>query len=112
MAQPIRVFFRLLFAAAVCLSVTANAAGPAASNTDPLVAAMQKELNRAKTDLAKSDPAPYFLSYTVYDQNELQIVASYGALLVSGGGHRRNADVVMRVGTPALDNTHLDNRAS
>jgi len=112
MTQPVRVFCRMFFSAAVCLSIAANAAGPAASNTDPLVAAMQKELNRAKTDLAKSDPAPYFLSYTVYDQNELQIVGSYGALLVSGGGHRRNADVVMRVGTPALDNTHLDNRAS
>ena len=82
MTQPVRVFCRIFFSAAVCLSIAANAAGPAASNTDPLVAAMQKELNRAKTDLAKSDPAPYFLSYTVYDQNDLQIVGSYGALLV------------------------------
>ena len=39
MTQPIRVFFRL-YSLGVCLSVTANAAGPAASNTDPLVAAI------------------------------------------------------------------------
>ena len=103
---------KILVAALVCLSIPANASGPASSPTDALLAAMQKELIRAKTDLAKSDPAPYYMSYTVYDQNDLQIVASYGALLVSGGGHRRSADVVMRVGSPSLDNTHLDNRPS
>jgi TldD protein len=112
MIRPIRRFLRVSLAAAAFLSVAANAAAPAEGSPDSLLATMQKELNRAKTDLAKSDPAPYFLSYTVYDQSDLQIVASYGAPLASGSGHRRSADVVMRVGSPALDNTHLDNRAS
>ena len=112
MTRQAQFFSRILLAGAMCLSLTASAAGPAASTPDPLLATMQKELARAKTDLAKSDPAPYYLSYTVYDQTDEEIVASYGALLVSGGAHRRSADVVMRVGSPQLDNTHLENRAS
>ena len=42
---------------------------------------MQSELSRAKTDLAKTDPAPYFLSYTVNDQDVIVIAGAYGGLL-------------------------------
>src|ERR1700722_16390584 len=94
------------------IALAASAAGPATSKSDTLLGTMQKELARAKTDLAKTDPAPYFISYTAYDQNEVQIVASYGALIASAGGHHRTADVVMHVGTAALDNTHSEGRAS
>src|SRR6266403_1341794 len=34
-----------------------------------LLASMQAELERAKDSLSKSDPAPYFISYEVYDQH-------------------------------------------
>ena len=103
---------RIFLPAILTIAVTASAAGPAASNSDTLLATMQKELARAKTDLAKTDPAPYFISYTAYDQNEVQIVASYGAMIASAGGHHRTADVRMHVGSAALDNTHSDGRAS
>ncbi len=103
---------RIILPAVLTFALAASAAGPAASNSDTLLATMQKELARAKTDLAKTDPAPYFISYTAYDQNEVQIVASYGAMIASAGGHHRTADVVMHVGTAALDNTHSDGRAS
>jgi predicted Zn-dependent protease len=73
---------------------------------------MQTELLRAKTDLAKSDPPPYFMSYTVYDQDQVVVQASYGALLSSTAFRRRSADVTMRVGTAQLDNTHGQSRAS
>jgi len=79
---------------------------------DLVLSAMQTELNRAKTDLAKSDPAPYFLSYTVYDQEQIVIAASYGGLLSDATLKRRSADVTMRVGTPQLDNTHGQSRSS
>jgi len=73
---------------------------------------MQTELMRAKSDLAKSDPAPYFMSYTVYDQDQIVIAASYGGLLTDSANRRRSADITIRVGTPQLDNTHGQSRAS
>jgi predicted Zn-dependent protease len=48
----------------------------------------------------------------VYDQHSLQIAGTYGTLVTSSETARRWADVTMRVGSPALDNTHNENRAS
>jgi len=87
-------------------------AAKAAPAGDAMLQTMQAELNRAKTDLAKSDPAPYFLSYTVYDQDQIFIAGAYGALLSDTASKRRNTDVTMRVGTPELDNTHGQSRSS
>lgn len=80
--------------------------------SDSVLKTMQTELNRAKTDLAKSDPAPYFLSYTVYDQDQILIAGAYGGILTNTTARRRTADVTMRVGTPQLDNTHGQSRSS
>ena len=85
---------------------------PAVAAQDVVLKTMQTELARATTGLAKSDPAPYFLSYTVYDQNVVILVGAYGSLLTDTAVHRRQADVTMRVGSPALDNTHGQARAS
>lgn len=82
------------------------------SAPDPIMKIMQDELKRASTGLAKIDPAPYYLSYTVYDQTSIVLVGAYGSLLTNNGSHRRQADVVMRVGSPALDNTHGQSRGS
>ena len=83
-----------------------------AKTADPVLITMQTELDRAKTDLAKSDPAPYFLSYTVHDQDMIVIAGSFGGLLTDSAVKRRSADVTMRVGSPALDNTHGQSRSS
>ncbi len=80
--------------------------------TDVLLSAMQDEMQRAQSSLGKLDPAPYFLSYSVYDQNSSMAVGSQGSLVSSMHGRRRAADVSMRIGTPALDNAHAQNRAS
>src|SRR5580700_443285 len=80
--------------------------------TDPVVRAMQAELVRASSDLGKTDSAPYYMSYTVYDQNLVVLVGAYGSLLTDASLERRQADVVMRVGTPALDNTHGQSRST
>jgi TldD protein len=85
---------------------------PATAGTDVVLKTMQTELARATTGLAKSDPAPYFLSYTVYDQNVVILAGAYGSLLTDTAVHRRQADVTMRVGSPTLDNTHGQARAS
>jgi TldD protein len=79
---------------------------------DPILKVMQAELSRASTSLAKTDPSPYFMSYTVNDQDIVLLVGSYGSLLTDAALQRRQADVVMRVGSPALDNTHGQSRVS
>ena len=84
----------------------------AAAAGDVVLKTMQGELKRATEGLAKSDPAPYFLSYTVHDQNLVILVGAYGSLLTNTTVQRRQADVTMRVGSPALDNTHGQSRAS
>src|SRR5690242_17464629 len=78
--------------------------------TDVVMKTMQAELARATTDLGKEDSPPYYLSYTVYDQNAVVLVGSYGSLLTDASLQRRQADVVMRVGSAALDNTHGQSR--
>jgi TldD protein len=80
--------------------------------SDPVLDALQTELNRAKMSLAKGDPAPYYVSFTVYDQDQIMIAGAYGGLLTDTDGKRRSVDVTMRVGSPQLDNTHGQSRQS
>ncbi|HVH61120.1 MAG TPA: hypothetical protein VM709_12330 [Candidatus Sulfotelmatobacter sp.] len=88
-----------------------KAATPVSAN-DPVLKAMQNELSRATTELSKSDQPPYYLSYTVYDQDFVVLAGAYGSLLSDTAAERRFADVTMRVGTPDLDNTHGQSRSS
>ncbi len=48
---------------------------------DVLLATMQRELLRATTDLGHLDPAPYFVSYSVYEQEGTVVVGGLGILL-------------------------------
>ena len=84
----------------------------ATAANDPVLKAMQAELSRATTELGKAEQPPYYLSYTVYDQDFVVLVGAYGSLLTSNAAQRRYADVTMRVGTPELDNTHGRSRSS
>ena len=83
-----------------------------ASQPDVLLASMQRELQRATAALAKASPAPYYISYTAADINATVIFGISGSIAVSNNVQRRQADVIMRVGSPALDNTHSKSRAS
>lgn len=101
----------------LCLSLPLILAGPNAvwskdaapvATPDPVSRAMEQELERAKSGLAQSDPAPYFISYAIYDQELLGVAGSLGSILTSTRVHQRMGDVMMRVGTAALDNTHKE----
>jgi predicted Zn-dependent protease len=100
------------------LPVKDPAAGPPADTT--LLDAMQSELHRAMTSLGAgpvanaSAPAvkPYFLSYSVNDNESTAITAEFGAITNSTSSHNRIADVQIRIGAPSLDNTHGDHRTS
>jgi TldD protein len=80
--------------------------------SDPVLKAMQTEIARATTELGKAEQPPYYLGYTVYDQEYVVLVGAYGSLLTNAAGQRRYADVNMRVGKPELDNTHGQSRPS
>lgn len=54
----------------------------------------------------KADPAPYFISYAVTEQDYAVIAASFGSLTSSNRLRTSNLDVSVRVGSPKLDNYH------
>jgi TldD protein len=102
----------LVVAAAVSISFVPSrsiASGPA---KDALLESMQHELQRATSSMAKSDPAPYYMSYTVTNVHGIYMIASNGAISIASPLDRRQADVIMRVGAAALDNTHNQSRPS
>jgi predicted Zn-dependent protease len=102
----------LLLAIFAATGILAWSAPAADKGEGALLSTMQAELERAKTSLAKSDPAPYFISYEVYDQRNMMVVGTYGTIVTSNMGNHRGADVTMRVGSPSVDNTHNENRDS
>ncbi len=57
-------------------------------------------------------PKPYFLSYAVSDADQVAMSAQFGALTGANRSHRRSADVEIRLGSQAEDNTHGDHRNS
>ncbi len=83
-----------------------------ASGPDILLQAMQRELQRATNSLKTADPSLYFLSYAVEDTAGAAIIGTNGSLVLSTNTRHRLADVTMRVGTSALDNTHGQSRPS
>ena len=92
---------------------------PAQQSAPVLLDAMSTELQRAFTSLGHSASIPddkqlppYFLSYSVSDASAVSIRAQYGALVGSTSNHARVADIQVRLGSPKLDNTHGDHRAS
>jgi TldD protein len=91
---------------------TASTPAAASVASDPVLKAMQNEITRASAELGKTEQPPYYLSYTVYDQDFVVLVGAYGSLLTNTTAQRRFADVNMRVGLPELDNTHGQSRPS
>lgn len=107
--MQLRSFFLILLLALV--SLFAHAQSSQTTNADPvLLRTMQQELDRAMTSMSKSDPAPYFISYSVDEESGHVIVASNGAIVADVGRHERSADISVRVGDRDLDNTHGENR--
>lgn len=77
-----------------------------------LVAIFEKELHRGQTELSMLDPAPYFVSYNITDEDSLAVIGTQGGILTSTHDRQRLADVSMRIGKPDLDNTHGHDRNS
>ncbi len=74
--------------------------------SDPVLTAMQQELNRSLQNLKKAPVPPYFLSYQLTDNRSTSVSAAFGALTASSDRTSRLLDLDLRVGDYALDNTH------
>jgi TldD protein len=113
------------FAGLVVVAITSIGHSAAAATTNPepspsavLIDTMESELHRAMGSLgntatdATQQPKPYFLSYAVSDSDGMVLTAQFGAITGSNESRRRVADVQVRLGAPAQDNTHGDHRNS
>jgi predicted Zn-dependent protease len=85
------------------------AAGRADAAKDPRVTvldAMQAELTRSMQKLKLPGyEAPYFIAYTVRDNEDVDLVARNGALYAASRSRSRSAYVEVRVGDYQFDNT-------
>jgi TldD protein len=82
------------------------AAAPAPSLLDILSDELQRNFTVLKQ---KADPPPYYMDYTVTDEESQSLTASMGTVSSQGKNHMRYLDITLRVGTPQLDNYHLVN---
>jgi TldD protein len=89
------------------LAILALAATFATAQPQVLLDSMSQELNRNFTVLKqKADPAPYFMSYEITEQDYRTVSGVLGAVSPVSGSKLRNLDVSIRVGSPKLDNYH------
>ncbi len=129
---------RVLPAMGASVDKGTSSKGKAAAEAKPdaeLLQAMQTELTRAMKSLgtaggdagtatlvkadsqtgdakAQPQPRPYFISYAVADVENVSMSAQFGALTGETATRRRSADVQVRLGSPAEDNTHGTHRNS
>jgi predicted Zn-dependent protease len=93
-----------VFLGAGVLGLTARAQKPTPS---PVLQALEQEMKRSLDVLKqKGTPAPYFISYSVRENESVEVQASLGALHTSERDHSRLLDIDVRVGDYNLDNTH------
>jgi predicted Zn-dependent protease len=77
------------------------------AQTSPLLNILKEELDRNFSILKqKADPAPYYIAYSVMDEQTEIISANAGTLRTKSRGHSRILDLTMRVGNNKLDNYH------
>ncbi|MDE0177211.1 MAG: metallopeptidase TldD-related protein [Gammaproteobacteria bacterium] len=99
------MFLSNTFVAAVALAllVPATAAGE-----DVLMQAMREELARTMDELRMEGmDEPYFVAYTIRDNEQVSAGASFGALLPSSTSRTRWLGVELRVGDASFDNTNF-----
>lgn len=93
---------RQILAFALVFPAFLSAAGPAG-----LLQILTAELNRNFTTLQdKAEPKPYFLSYSVVEQENSSVSAVLGAITSNHTRHQRSLDVSIRLGSAKLDNYH------
>jgi TldD protein len=92
-----------------CLALLGCCFAPLTFSADSpdLLTVLAEELDRNfKTLKEKADIPPYYISYTVTDQDTGSVAATFGSLIAENRRRVRNLDVTVRVGNAKLDNYH------
>ena len=83
-----------------------NSASPSPASSDPLLQAMRVELDRSKAQLKMDNvAAPYYIEYHLWDVDEYDAEAAFGALREEQRTHARTVRVVVRVGDYKQDSS-------
>jgi len=84
---------------------------PLSAATAPsLLDILSDELQRNFSVLKqKADPPPYYMDYTVTDEDSQSVSASMGTISAQHKNHLRFLDITLRVGAQQLDNYHQVN---
>lgn len=94
-------------ALAILLSIPLTVRSSAESPGSTLVNILKDELKREFSALqSKADPAPYYMAYEVFEEQNDSATATLGALLQHTQNHYRSVDTTVRLGSPAFDNYH------
>jgi TldD protein len=94
------------FCAAVVLSTFTVTNKAVAQSDDPMLKAMQAELERERTQLVLPGmQRPYFIEYQLDDLNSYEALANYGALTREEANHQRVVRVSVRVGDYSTDSS-------
>jgi TldD protein len=81
-------------------------AAPNAAASDPILHAMQAELDREQAQLLLPGmQRPYFIEYRLDDFTTFEAVANYGALVREESGHQRVVRVTVRIGSFQTDSS-------
>ncbi len=80
-------------------------AEPASQVSDPILRAMQQELDREKSILLPGMQKPYFVEYRLDDISSYEAVANYGALTQEANNHQRIVRVTVRIGDYTVDSS-------
>lgn len=73
----------------------------------PVIRHLADELDYSMVHLVGSDGTrPYYLAYTVYDEQRAVVSATLGAITRNNATHERKLNIDLRVGDHSLDNTH------
>jgi TldD protein len=83
----------------------ASAAEPTPQINDPLLRAMQTELDREKSLMLPGMQKPYFVEYRLDDVTTYEAIANYGALTREESNHQRVVRVTVRIGDYASDSS-------
>lgn len=91
----------------VGLTVPLLGASPIPAHDAPLIDAMRKELERAKSVQLPRAEAPYYVGYWVADKTTRNVEATLGALLSDSTERSRLLRVDLRVGSRLFDNSNV-----
>ena len=105
----VRRTISLIFATCILLGillVTYSATSQDLVKNDPVLSAMQAELDREQAQLVLPGmQRPFFMQYRLDDFNTYEVVANFGALVREETGHQRIVRVTVRIGNYSTDSS-------